>query len=45
MTPAALRLKLTDLIATWENEVVEIQGGVQFLFHRGYREILFGPVE
>ena len=25
MTPAALRLKLTDLIATWENEVVEFK--------------------
>ena len=25
MTPAALRQKLTDLIATWENEVVELK--------------------
>ena len=25
MTPAALRQKLTDLIATWENEVVEFK--------------------
>tara|TARA_R110002049_G_scaffold44349_29_gene130378 strand:- start:1072 stop:2727 length:1656 start_codon:yes stop_codon:yes gene_type:complete len=25
MTPAALRLKLTELIATWENEVVEFK--------------------
>ena len=25
MDPAALRQKLTDLIATWENEVVEFK--------------------